>query len=223
MQDGAFHARHELNDGYLADVLNELVDDVVAEVAVGHLAATEAEAGLDLVAAGKEVDSLIFLGLVVVLVDGDREFDFLDDDDFLLLLGGAFALFLLVEEAAVILDAADGRNRVGRNLYEVESALAGDFECFKGGQDAELFAVFVDYADFARANPIVDANKRLCRTFVECDGTPPINRRYPRRGFWSLARARTHGKYSIGTVCADSAVRVKRWFEGRTAKGILPA
>jgi hypothetical protein len=39
--------------------------------------------------------------------------------------------------------------------------------------NAELFAVFVDYADFARANPVVDADKRLCRTFVECDGAPP--------------------------------------------------
>ena len=145
------------------------------------------------------------------------------DDDLLLLLGGAFALFLLVEEAAVILDAADGRNRVGRNLDQVEAALAGDFERLKGGQNAQLFAVFVDDADFARANPVVDADKGLCRTFVECDGTPPKVVAARLRGFWSLARARTHPKYSIGTVCADSAVRVKRWFEGRTAKGILPA
>jgi hypothetical protein len=36
-----------------------------------------------------------------------------------------------------------------------------------------LLAVFVDYADFARAYLIVDANKGLCRTFVECDGAPP--------------------------------------------------
>ena len=64
-----------------------------------------------------------------------------------------------------------GRNGVGRNLDQVESALAGDFECFKWRQDAELFAVFVDYADFAGANAIVDADKGLCRTFVECDGT----------------------------------------------------
>jgi len=36
-----------------------------------------------------------------------------------------------------------------------------------------LLAVFVNYADFARTNPIVDADKGLCRTFVECDGAPP--------------------------------------------------
>jgi hypothetical protein len=36
-----------------------------------------------------------------------------------------------------------------------------------------LFAVFVDDADFARANPVVNANEGLCRSFIECDGTPP--------------------------------------------------
>jgi hypothetical protein len=34
-----------------------------------------------------------------------------------------------------------------------------------------LFAVFVDHANFAGANAIVDADKRLCRAFIECDGT----------------------------------------------------
>jgi hypothetical protein len=36
-----------------------------------------------------------------------------------------------------------------------------------------LLAVFVDDADLARANPVVDADKGLSRTFVECDGAPP--------------------------------------------------
>jgi len=34
-----------------------------------------------------------------------------------------------------------------------------------------LFAVFVNYADFAGANAIVDADKGLGRAFIECDGT----------------------------------------------------
>ena len=78
MQNGAFHARHELDDAGVADVLDEPVDDVVAQIAVGHLAAAEAQAGLDLVAVGEELDRLILLGLVVVLVDGDGELDLLD-------------------------------------------------------------------------------------------------------------------------------------------------
>jgi len=62
VQDGAFHARHELNNSDLANVLDELVNDVIAQVAVSHLAAAEAQAGLDLVAAGKEFDRLVLLG-----------------------------------------------------------------------------------------------------------------------------------------------------------------
>ncbi len=173
MQNGAFHAGHEFHDAVVADVLNEAIDDGVAEFAVSHLAAAESKAGLDLVAIDEEADSLVLLGLVVVLVDSDGELDLFDDDNFLLFACGALALFLLVEVAAVVLNAADGGNGVGRDLDEIEAAFAGDPESFKGRQDAHLFAVLVDYADFACADTVVDADKRLCRTFVECDGAPP--------------------------------------------------
>jgi len=161
VQDGAFHAGHKLHDAGFTDVQNEAVDDLVAQLAVSHLAAAEAEAGLDLVAIGEESDGLIFLGLVVVLVDGDGEFYLFDDDYLLAFFGGAFALFLLVEEAAIVLNAADGGDRIGRNLDQVETAFAGDLQGLEGGQDAELFAVFVDDADLTCANSIVDADKRL--------------------------------------------------------------
>ena len=106
-----------------------------------------------------------------MLVDGDGEFDFLNDDDLLLLVSCAILLFLLIEESGLILNAADGRDGVGRDFDQIEAALPGDLESFKGGQDAELFAVFVDHTDFAGANAIVDADKRLSRAFIECDGT----------------------------------------------------
>ena len=80
----------------------------------------------------------------------------------MLFAGGAIALFLLVKEAAVVLNAADGRDGVGRDLDEIESAFAGDSEGFKGCQDAHLFAVLVDYANFACADTVVDADKRFC-------------------------------------------------------------
>jgi hypothetical protein len=173
VQNGSFHARHELYDACLADILNELVDDGVAQFAVGHLPAAEAEAGLDLVSIDKEANRLILFGLVIMLVDGDRELDLFDDDDFLLLFRSPVALFLLVEVAAVVLYAADRRNRVGRDLYQIEAAFTGNFERLKRRQDAKLFAVFVDDANLARTNFFVDADKRLCGTFVECDGAPP--------------------------------------------------
>jgi hypothetical protein len=171
VQDRSFHARHELDNRDVADVLDQAIDDVVAKVAVSHLASAETEAGFDLVAALQELDCLILLGLVVVIVHGDGEFDFLDDDDLLLFARGAFGLVLLVEKAAVVLDAADGWDGGRRDFDQVESTFAGNLQRFKWREDAELFAVLVDYADFAGANAIVDADKRLSRAFIECDGT----------------------------------------------------
>ena len=159
VQDRAFHARHELDDSRITDVLNKAVDDVVTELAVGHLAAAEAEAGFHLVAIGEEADGLILLGLVVVLVHGHGELDFLDGDNFLLLSGGTLALFLLVEIAAIVLNAADGRDGSGRNFDQVKAAFAGNLQRLKGRQDAELFAVFVNHANFACANAVVDSDK----------------------------------------------------------------
>ena len=77
----------------------------------------------------------------------------------MLLAGSAFALFLLVEVTAVILDAADGRNGVGRDFHQVKTALSGDFQCLKRLHDAELFAVFVDDPDLPGANAVVNASK----------------------------------------------------------------
>jgi hypothetical protein len=108
-----------------------------------------------------------------MLIHSHGELDLLDRNDLLLFLGGAIALFLLVKEASVVLDAADRRNRVGRNLNQIEAALASDLQRLKRREDAKLLAVFVDDANFARTNFLVDANKGLCRTFVECDGAPP--------------------------------------------------
>lgn len=162
MQRGAFHARHEFDSPGLPYILNKAIDDGIAELAVSHLAALEAKRGLYLVALIEEAHGLILFGLVVMLVDGDRELDFLDGDNFLLLAGGAVALVLFVQILAVILDAANRRDRVGRNFHQVETTLAGNFQSFKRGKDAELRAVLINDADLAGADSFVDTNKLLC-------------------------------------------------------------
>jgi len=112
VENGTFHARHKLDHSGVTDVLDETVNDFVSEIAVGHLAPAESQAGLDFVPFGEEANGLILLGLVVVLVDGYRELDFLDGDDFLAFASGALAFLFFVEVAAVILNATDGRNSV---------------------------------------------------------------------------------------------------------------
>jgi hypothetical protein len=37
-----------------------------------------------------------------------------------------------------------------------------------------LYAIFIDDADLAGANPFVDPDKGLGRTFIESDGAPPL-------------------------------------------------
>ena len=181
MQNRAFHPRHKLYCSRVANIQNQAVDDVVAQVAVCHLPAAESQARFHLVSALQELDRLVLFGLVVVLIHRDRELDFLDGDDLLLLAGGALALFLLVEIAAIVLDAADRRNCSRRNLYQIKPSLAGDPQSFKRRKDPKLFTVFVDDPNFAGANTVVDANKGLCRTFVECDDAPPKVARFTAR------------------------------------------
>ena len=166
MQCRAFHARHELDQASVADIKNEAVDDLVAEIAMRHLAAFESQRRLNLVAFSEEPDCLVLLGLVVVLINRHRELDLFDDDDLLFLACGAVALVLLVKELAIVLDLADGGHGVGGDLYQVERAFPGHLEGVKRGHDAELFAIFVDDANLAGADAFVSADKRLGGTFI---------------------------------------------------------
>ena len=166
MQRGAFHAGHEFDDAVVANVEDQAIDDLVAEIAVRHLAALEAQRGLDLVPFVKEADCHVLFGLVVMLVDGDREFDFLDDDDLLLLARGAVGLVFFVQVLAVVLDFADRRDGVGGDFYQVKGALPSHFEGFEGSHDAELLAIFVDDADFAGAYALIRADEGFCGTLI---------------------------------------------------------
>ena len=163
--------RMKLHNAAFPDVLNQSVDNLISQLAMGHLTAAKTQRSLDLVAFLQKPDGLVLFGLVVMLVDRDREFDFLDGDDLLLFAGRSFALVFLVEEFAVILNAANRGHGVGRDLYQVEAALAGNFESFKRWENAELFSIFVYDANFTRAYPIIDADKLFRRTLI--DVPPP--------------------------------------------------
>ena len=176
MQGGAFHARMKLHDAGITNVLNQAIDDLISQLAVGHLPATKTQGRLHFVSVVEKADGLILFGLVVMLVHGDRELDFLNGDDLLLFARSPFALIFFVQIFAVILNAANRGHGVGRDLYQVEAAFAGNFESFKGWENAELFSIFVNDANFTRAYPIVDADKLFRRTLI--DVPPPSARGY---------------------------------------------
>jgi hypothetical protein len=83
-----------------------------------------------------------------------------------MLLGFALFLFLLVEILPVIHDAAYGRLRGGRNLNQIQIFFSGFLDGFVRRHDAQLVAFVVNYADFARPNAIVGADKTLVDTIL---------------------------------------------------------
>jgi hypothetical protein len=171
VERGPFHTRHELDGSGVPYVLNKAVDDVVAQLTMRHLTTLETQRSLHLIAIAKKTHSLVLFGLVVVLVDGNRKLDFFYGDNLLLFARSALALVLLVQVLAVVLNAANGRDGVWRDLNQVQATFTGNFQGFKRGKDAELVAGFVDDADFTRADSFVNTDELLGRTLV--DGFPP--------------------------------------------------
>ena len=131
-----------------------------------HLTTLETQARLYLVAILQKLDRLILLGLVIVLINCDRKLDFLDHDDFLGLPCCTFALVFFVQKLTVILDLADRRHGIGRNLHQIEGPLAGNPQGLKWGHHAELRAGFVDHANFAGTDTIIGTDERFLRAFV---------------------------------------------------------
>src|SRR5437660_5077848 len=162
----AFLPRTKLHNAVRFHVLNQPLQNLASQAGAGHFAATEKDGRLDLVALIQEAQYVILLGLVIVVVHVDAEFDLFYGDRFLMLLGFALFLFLLVEILPVVHDAAHGRLRGGRNLNQVQILFAGFLEGFVGRHDAKLLPVVINHADFARPNAIVGADKTFIDTVL---------------------------------------------------------
>ena len=184
MQGITLHPRTKLDYRALPNFLEQTFEHLPSEVGVGHLASTEEDRGLYLVALVQEAQHVILLELVIMFIDVDAELHFLDGDDLLVLLGRALLLLFLVEKLAIVLNAANRRVGGSGNLYQVKATFTGDFERFKRLHDAELGTVLVDNADFAGANALISADKTLVDTFL--------------RGVATLEILEFKAKYSMG-------------------------
>lgn len=132
-----------------------------AQILVSHLAATETQGDLHLVAVLEELVNRAHLDLVVMGVGPGTELHFLDLDDLLILASLGFFLLSLVLELAIVHDLADGRRRVRGNLHEIESGLFGHYQGSFGGYYAYVFAIGADEADFRGPNAFVDAGASI--------------------------------------------------------------
>jgi hypothetical protein len=167
VQRVAFHPRTEFDYRALANFVQQALEHLASQIGMRHLAAAEEDGGLYFVALFEEAEYVVLFKLVVVLVHIDAELHFLDGDDLLVLLCRALLLLFLIQELAVILDATDGRIGRGRDLYQVKTTLAGNFEGFKGLHYTKLSTVLIYYTDFAGANTLIGANSTAAKTFID--------------------------------------------------------
>ena len=154
----AFEPGHRFSDGDLGQFGHQPLQDPAPDLGVRHFATAEEDGGLHLVAFFQEALDVLLLELVVVFVHLRTELDFLDLDDLLVLSSLARALLLLVLVLPEVHDPADGWDRSGGDLDEIEPFLLGDRERLRRRHDAELLARIVDDPDFPHADAFVGAD-----------------------------------------------------------------
>ena len=146
-----------------AEVLREAVEDHLAALGVGHLAAAEHDRDLDLVAPAQEALDVAALGLVVVLGDLRPELDLADVDLLLVLSRRLRLLLLLVLVLRVVEQPGHRRTGVGGHLDQVEVALRRQGERLLGGDDAHLVSLLVDEPHLRHTDPLVDPRRVTLR------------------------------------------------------------
>src|SRR5262249_4056737 len=156
-----FEARLGFQVGDGRGILLDPVEQLGTELLVRHLAASEAQGHLDLVALLEEAADRAHLHVVVVRVDVRPHLDLLDLDGALLLarLGGLLLRLILV--LAVVEDLANRRLGVGRDLDEIEARLYRTREPLRRGDHADIMAGGFDELNFGVVDALVDAGAAL--------------------------------------------------------------
>src|SRR4249919_2131171 len=148
----AFQARPRLDDDVFAKIGLDALGHLLAQFLVAHLAATEADVDLDLVALFQEAAHVAQLDLVVALVGDGAELHFLDFDLLLLLLRSRRLLLRLELELAEVHDPAHRRIGVRLDLHEIHAFVLGHPQRFVAREDADHFAVAADHAHAGHAD-----------------------------------------------------------------------
>ena len=138
-------------------VLGHTLKQFTAQILVRHLAATEAQGDLYLVAIFQKLENIAHLDIIVVRIRIWTELDLFDLNDLLLLAGFGFALLRLVFELAEIHDLADGWIGIWRNLNQIKTRFLGHVHGTGRGDYADVFAVGTNQADFRGADVVIDA------------------------------------------------------------------
>jgi hypothetical protein len=106
-------------------VFDDFFDDLLADVTMGHLSATEQATDQHLVTSLEELPRMLNFGQQVVVARARSDTKFLDLNLVLLASASLLLLLFLVLELAEVHDAAHGRPLIWGNLYEVKVLLNG--------------------------------------------------------------------------------------------------
>src|SRR4051812_21948016 len=204
---------HRLDDGEFPEVSDETIQDLSAEVRVGHLAPAEHDRDLDLVPRREEPRDMPFLGGVVVRVDLGAELDLLEAGPrlFLACLFELDVSFVFV--LAVVHDPAHRRIGLRRDLDEIQLERPGLAQRVAGIDHADLLAVRPDEANLWRPDPVVDPG--ICRN----PASPLRGKRHrPRR---CTSNTRTHLRPAVYVArptpsTERSAIAGRRALHGET-------
>ena len=132
------------------------MEQILTERRVCDLTAAEANRNLDLVAVPQETAGVLYFGVQVADIDIRGQANLFDLHDALIFARFLFALGLLETEFAIVHNFADGRLSLRGDLNQIHALFHGDILRLLDGDDAELFAVVVDQADFLVADLFID-------------------------------------------------------------------
>ena len=151
----ALEGRHLLDADQVLQFVQDLVENLSADVGVRELPASEADRDLDLLPFFEETLNGLRLEIEVVVVGLGTESDLFEKDDLLVLASLALFLLLVVLEATVVQKPAHRGNGGRRNFYEIETTLSRDGQRIGGVENSELLSVFSYETDLGNPDPFV--------------------------------------------------------------------
>lgn len=139
------------------EIVFDLGSEGMAEFLVGHLAATELELDAHLVTFREEIFRVDDLDEVIVGINADAEFEFLQFATFLVLMSFLLVLFLDVLVLAVIDNFAHWRFGAGGDFDEVETTLFGHAQSLLSRQHTVLLVGdSIHHAHLWRTDALID-------------------------------------------------------------------
>ena len=150
------HARLLIEVPHGDKVLFDLLGEQMPKFLMRHLTAAELELDAHLVAFSEEVFGVRDLDQVVMRIDTDAELHLLHLAALLMLVGFLLVLLLNVLVLAVVDDFAHRRIDVWRDFNEVKTALLGDANGLRRGNDAKLMmTILLDDTHLRRTDALI--------------------------------------------------------------------